>query len=157
VAVPSALPLALAVLEIDAREDAAVEAEGVAFVNDEVIEVGFQAVRRPPLFDAPSAGSVCHRDAADSGFGESGAAANQDVTASDHGWLHNAVDVPLMLPEQRAVSRGDADHAFAVEQQDLRDAVDRRELWRAVSHLAGRAVPARLASAEVVGREHTGG
>ena len=35
VAVASALPLALAVLEVDAREDAAVEAEGMAFVNDE--------------------------------------------------------------------------------------------------------------------------
>jgi len=33
VAAASALPLALAVLEVDAREDAAVEAEGMAFVE----------------------------------------------------------------------------------------------------------------------------
>jgi hypothetical protein len=40
VAVSSTLPLALAVLDADAREDAAVEAVGVALVNDEVAEVG---------------------------------------------------------------------------------------------------------------------
>src|SRR5436309_8853006 len=34
VAVASAFPLALAVLEVDAREDVAVEAEGMVFVND---------------------------------------------------------------------------------------------------------------------------
>ena len=63
-AVASALPLALAVLEVDAREDAAVEAEGMALVNDEVVEVGLQPDRRPALFDGPSAGSVRDRDAA---------------------------------------------------------------------------------------------
>ncbi|MBI3679171.1 MAG: response regulator transcription factor, partial [Acidobacteria bacterium] len=57
-AVASALPLALAVLEVDAREYGAVEAEGMAIVNDEVVEVGLQPFRRPALFDGPSAGSV---------------------------------------------------------------------------------------------------
>src|SRR5438132_14160166 len=38
VAEASALPLALAVLEIDAREDVTVEAEGMTLVNDEVVE-----------------------------------------------------------------------------------------------------------------------
>src|SRR5206468_3530755 len=47
VAVASALPFARAVLEIDAREDAAVEAEGEAFVHDEVVEVRLQPARRP--------------------------------------------------------------------------------------------------------------
>src|SRR5262249_33884778 len=42
VAVASALPLALAVLEVDAREDVAVEAVGMTLVNDEVVEVGLQ-------------------------------------------------------------------------------------------------------------------
>src|SRR2546426_3815053 len=64
VAVASALPRALAVLEIDAREDAAVEAEGMALVNDEVVEIGLQPGRGPALFDGPSAGAVCDRDAA---------------------------------------------------------------------------------------------
>ena len=66
VAVASALPLALAVLEVDAREDAAVEAEGMAVVNDEVVEVGLQPDRGPALFGGPSAGSVRDRDAAQS-------------------------------------------------------------------------------------------
>src|SRR6266404_1280447 len=64
VAVASAFPRALAVLEIDAREDAAVKAEGMTIVNDEVVEVGLQPDRAPALFDGPSAGSVCDRDAA---------------------------------------------------------------------------------------------
>ena len=42
VAVAPALPLAHAVLHTDARENAAVEAEGVAFVNDLVVEVRLQ-------------------------------------------------------------------------------------------------------------------
>src|ERR1039458_5153445 len=64
VAVASALPLALAVLEVDAREDAAVEAEGIAIMNDEVVEVGLQPIRGPALFDGPSAGSTRDREAA---------------------------------------------------------------------------------------------
>ena len=35
---------ALPVLEVDAREDATVEAEGMAFVNDEVVEVRLQPI-----------------------------------------------------------------------------------------------------------------
>jgi hypothetical protein len=50
VAVPSALPPAIAILEVDAREDAAVEAEGMALVDDEVIEVGLQPGRAPSAF-----------------------------------------------------------------------------------------------------------
>src|SRR5262249_11545496 len=42
VPVASALPLARAVIEIDAREGAAVKTEGVALVNDEIVEVGLQ-------------------------------------------------------------------------------------------------------------------
>ena len=43
-AVASAFPLALAVLDVDAREDVAIEAVGMALVNDEVAEVGLQPV-----------------------------------------------------------------------------------------------------------------
>ena len=64
VAVASALPLARAILEIDAREDVAVEAEGMALVNDEVVEVRLQPGRRPALFDIPSAGFLRDRNAA---------------------------------------------------------------------------------------------
>ena len=57
VAVASAFPLALAVLEVNARKDGAVESESIAIVNDEVVEVGLQPGRCPALFDGPSA--VC--------------------------------------------------------------------------------------------------
>jgi hypothetical protein len=63
-AVTSALPFALSVLEVDAREYGAVEAEGMAVVNDEIVEVGLQPGRRPALMDGPSAGSVRECDAA---------------------------------------------------------------------------------------------
>src|SRR5258706_1314610 len=49
VAVSSTLPFALTVLEVKAREDAAVEAECVTSVNDEVVEVRLQCCRRPTL------------------------------------------------------------------------------------------------------------
>src|SRR5262245_66038583 len=55
VTVAPAFPLALAVLKIDAREDAAVEAEGMALVNDEVGVIGLQADCRQALLDGPSA------------------------------------------------------------------------------------------------------
>jgi RNA polymerase sigma factor (sigma-70 family) len=57
-AVSSALPLALAVLEVDAREYGAVEAKGVAVVNDEVVEGGLQPGRCPALLESPSAGFI---------------------------------------------------------------------------------------------------
>jgi len=41
VAVAAALPPTLAVGQIDAGEDAAVETEGMALVNNEIIEVRF--------------------------------------------------------------------------------------------------------------------
>src|SRR5262249_21741146 len=42
VAVASALPLAIAVLKVDARENAAIEAKRMALVNDEVVEIRLQ-------------------------------------------------------------------------------------------------------------------
>src|SRR5689334_16722773 len=47
VSVTSAFPRPMAVAEIDARQDVAVEPEGMTFVNDEVVEVGFQASGGP--------------------------------------------------------------------------------------------------------------
>src|SRR5687767_11332551 len=44
VAVATALPVALAVLEVDRREDVAVETDRVAFVDDEVVEVRLEPV-----------------------------------------------------------------------------------------------------------------
>src|SRR5260370_12764145 len=59
-AVASALPLARAVLEVDARESAAVEAVGMAPVHDEVVEVETQPVRRPTLAPPPAPAFVPH-------------------------------------------------------------------------------------------------
>src|SRR5215471_18287452 len=149
VAVASALPLALAVLEVDAREDAAVEAEGMAFVNDEVVEVGLQPVRRPSRFDGPSAGAVCDPDAARAAV----LAGDQDVAVRRQGRLHNSVARPRVLPEPLAVGQGDARRAGFAHQQDLLDSVDRQEMWRAVAPAAGRPEPAPRAGGEVIGDE----
>src|SRR5262249_45207174 len=81
VAVTSALPLALPVLEVDACEDAAVEAEGMAFVNDEVVEIRLQPDRRPANFDCPSAGTVRDRNATHAAL----TGGDQDVAARDQG------------------------------------------------------------------------
>src|SRR5438034_9434293 len=62
VAVSSALPFALAILEVDARQNAAIEAEGMALVNDEVVEIRLQPDRCPELFSGPSARSVRDRN-----------------------------------------------------------------------------------------------
>src|SRR5262245_23820204 len=64
VAVASPFPLTLAIFEVDACKDAAIKAEGVAFVNDEVIEVGLQPCRAPASFGGPSAWTERDGDAA---------------------------------------------------------------------------------------------
>lgn len=76
--VACALPLALAVGEVDAAEDAAVEAEAYRVYTTKSLVVRLQPGRGPALLDAPSSGSVCDRDAADAkSRGESGAAADR--------------------------------------------------------------------------------
>ena len=59
----------------------------MAFVNDEVIEVGIQPVGRPPLFDGPSAGSGRDCKAA---HAVSLAVVDQDVSVRGQGRLHDA-------------------------------------------------------------------
>src|SRR6266404_6471674 len=86
VAVTSALPLALAVLEVDASENAADEPETMSVVNDEVIEVGLQPDRRPTLLDGPSAGSSRNRETARAA---AVADADQDVAVRGQGRLHD--------------------------------------------------------------------
>src|SRR5436189_6093412 len=63
-AVAASLPLARAVRQVDAREDRAVEAERVAFVADEVVELRLQAVRGSALRDRTLNGGVRRRAAA---------------------------------------------------------------------------------------------
>src|SRR5262245_1920024 len=101
----------------------------MAVVNYEVAAITLQRRGAPALLDGPSAGSARDSAAAYSDLGESRAAADQDIAARDHVRLHDAVDIPLVLPEQLAVGRGDADRSLPVQQENLSDAVDRRELW----------------------------
>ncbi len=123
-AVASALPLALAVLEVDARETGAVKAEGMAFVNDEIIEVGPQPGRRPVFFDGPSVRSLRDRNTAHT---FSFAGADQYIAIIGQGRLYDAgFTRPRVLPEQRAVGRRNAGRAGSAQQQDLRDSVDRQ-------------------------------
>src|SRR4051812_21710923 len=62
--VASALPLALAVLDVDAGENATVEAERVAVVNYEVVEVRLEPDGRPPVVGGPRAVFFRYGDAA---------------------------------------------------------------------------------------------
>ena len=106
VAVTSALPLARAVLQVDAREDAAIEAKGVALVNDEVVEVGLQPARCPALIDAPAGGSACDPEAADASPAHRVGSGDEDVTLGGQSRLqHTGARLPPVLPEQRAVDR----------------------------------------------------
>src|SRR5688572_1760808 len=53
--IPAALPYALAVGKVDARENAAVEAVNITLVNDEVVEVRLETRRSPTLLNRPAA------------------------------------------------------------------------------------------------------
>ena len=54
--------------------------------------------------------------------------------SGDQRRLHDAgARLPPVLPEQRAVGRRDAGRPRSSQQQDLSDAVDRHQMWRAVA------------------------
>ena len=156
VAVASALPLAVPVLEVDAREDMSVKAEGMALVNHEVVEVRLQPVGRPALFSGPSAGSMRDRDAARAVSSGHAGRADQDVAVRGQGGLYDGGARPRMLPEHCAVGRRDARCAGSAHHHDLRDSIDRQELWRAIAAAARRAEPAPIAGGAIVGDEYTG-
>src|SRR3990172_4745580 len=153
VAVASTLPLELAALEVDACEDAAVEAEGMALVNDEVVEVGLQPDRGPAFFEGQSPGFVRHREAARADSPRGARGVYQEVAVRDEGRLHDAEARPRMLPKERAVGRRVAGYTGFALQQDLLDPVDRQQLRRAVATAALRTEPARLTGGDVVGNE----
>lgn len=64
-AIAAAFPFALAGGEVDAGEDTAVETVGVAFVDGEVVEVGFEAVGGPAFLDGPGRGAGFGGEAAE--------------------------------------------------------------------------------------------
>ena len=110
IAVASALPFPAAVLEVDAGEDTAVEAEDMAIVNDEVVEVGLQPARGSALLDRPSAGFTRDRDAARANSSRRAHRADQKIAVHRLGRLNDA-GPPRVLPEQGAVGRRDAGRA----------------------------------------------
>src|SRR5207247_10047436 len=103
--------------------------------------------------------SVPARETAHADFGAAGpgAAADEDASVRGHGRLHYAVARPPVLPEDCAVGRSDADRAGSVEQQNLRDSVDRHQMWGAVAPAAGRAEPAPITRGDVVGDQRARG
>jgi hypothetical protein len=133
VAVAPALPFAFAVREIDARHDAAVEAEDVALVDHEIAEVRLEPGRRPALVDAPSAGSAIDGEPPQAQPAGRGDGVHEHVAFVGHGGLHDLPRRPLVLPQHLPVRRRHADGPGAAEQQNLDDAVDGREVRRAVA------------------------
>jgi hypothetical protein len=124
----------------------------MAIVNDEVVEVWLQAVRRPALFHTPPAGSLCDVKAARAA---PCAGDDQDVPVRRYSGLHDRGALPRVLPEHFAVGWSEAHCAGAAHEQDLLDSGDGHEMRRAVA-LAGRAGPARITGGEVIGKELTG-
>src|SRR5262245_5876876 len=149
-AVASALPLALAVREIDARENVSVETVRVALVHDEVVEVRLQTIRRPALFDAPSTGSVLDAETADAEAAAHRNRVDEEVAVRRHRGLHDGAALPRVLPQHFAVARRDARRALLCQLDDLLDAVDRHELRGAVAHAGGLPDPAWSSGRAVV-------
>ena len=117
--VTAALPDALSGLEVDGREDSAIEAVGVSFVDHVVIEVRLQPTRRPALLDLPRAGAVGgarHREAADAQAVHHFARCRQHIAVLEHLWLDDPhPGFGVVRPEDAAVE-ADAGDAAAIHQ-----------------------------------------
>src|SRR4029453_1000292 len=152
VAVAAALPLGCTVGQIDTGQNGAVEAERMAFVNDEVVEVRLQSSRRPALFDGPSPWSAGDRKTANAGASGHDDGVDEDAAVWSQGWLNDgrALYLPLMLPQHSPGRRRNARRAGSAEQQDLRHSIDRRPMGRAVAPEVARTDPPQFARSEVV-------
>ena len=131
-------------------EDRAVEAVGVAFVDHEVVEVRLQSVRGPTLFRLPAVGVVLDDEAPRADAAGRGHRVDQDVAVSGDGRLDDRAAFPFVLPQQLAVGGIDAHRSGRTEDHDLRHAVDRDQVRRAVAAAVQRADPAQLAGGDVV-------
>src|SRR5215213_9456191 len=109
VTVSLAFPLELAVLEIDARQRAAIKTVSMSIMNDEIVEPGIQFLRRPALLNGPAAGSL--RDG-ETSYAATIAHANQNVASRGRDRLHDRNTGPCMFPQQLAVSRPDTGRAL---------------------------------------------
>ena len=158
VAVAAALPGTLTRLQVDAGQDAAVEAVGVALVRHEVVEVRLQTRRRPPRFGRPAAvlpGRPRRRHALQPG---EAVRADQDIATGGHRRLHDAAGGgPVVGPQHPAVGRRNAGDAAGGEQQDLRDSIEGHEMRRAVAVAPVRRGPPRRARLGIIGGQGAGG
>ena len=101
----------------------------MAFVNDEVVEVGLQPVRRPALFGGPSAGPARHRKPARRHASHHAHRVDQDAAVRCDRGLHDRAAFPRVLPQQLAVRRRNTDCTGCAQHQDLPNAVKGHQLW----------------------------
>src|ERR1051325_2924044 len=153
VAVALALPLELAVLEVDANERAAVEPEHISLMNDEIVEPWINIFRRPTLLHAPAAGPLRYRNTSQS---TAITHTQQQVAVRRETWLRDRNTFPMVFPQNFSVSRRDAHRTFRIQQHDLLHSIHRLELWRTVASGVRRADPAWVAGGEIVSHETTG-
>src|SRR6185503_5960232 len=71
-------------------------------------------------------------------------------------WLNDTDARPLVVPQLFSVSRRDTDNTGTVNQQYLRDPINRHELWRTVAPGAGWTNPFLIAGSCIVADEVTG-
>ena len=153
IAIASALPDALAVFEIDTGENAGVEAVGVAFVNDRVVEVGLERQRGPAGIDGPPVGTANGVDAA-SAFGLRGA--DENAAAGDESGLDDGQAFPFVGPIWGACCGIEAGGALGREDEDLIDAPDGGEVGRTVAVAYGFAEPFEITGGGFIGRDAAG-
>src|SRR5262249_5089551 len=100
------------ILQVDAGEDAAVEAVGMSVVHDEIVEVGLQPVGGPALLDGPRAWAIagCMRER-ETANATALADTHQNVTFHGHIRLHDRIALPWVFPEQCPAGERDAGRA----------------------------------------------
>ena len=76
---------------------------------------------------------------------------DQDAAIAGQGGLHDRHTGPIVLPQNLAIGRRDAQGAFAAQQHHLRDATGRKQMRRTVASARRLGLPSCLACGEVVG------
>src|SRR5262245_65297797 len=121
----------------------------MAVVNDEIVEIRLESVRRPAFVYRPIAGSILDCETA---YGPSHGvdAVDQDIALFGHGRLHDGAARPLVSPQHLTAGRREAGRTVSPQHHDLRNAIDRHQMRRAVAKAAGGADPALLSVRDVV-------
>src|ERR1700683_1018691 len=126
-AIMAALPIALSVLQVDARQDAAIETEGVALVNYQVVEIRLEPGGCPHFLRRPTCRTLCDRQAPRTHSSAHVTAGNQDAAIRCHRRLQNGRTRPGMRPELFPARR-DAHETVAGHQEHLPDSADAHQL-----------------------------